>query len=286
MQLKAIINNLTAAQALALAVLLMLVAAPGDARANPKPLPFSYLHPVQPPGAFEIELYTDMSPVRVARETDDGTSAVTGMRMEFQTEFEIGLTEGLEFSWYFEFRQQASGRGAAIEWKGVKQRLRYQLAPEGAWPIDVAVYFEIGEFDDEIELEQKILLNKRFGAFRASLNLWIEQEYYFQDDFWKLVYHPTAAVLYDLSPSASIGLEYWLRGRFDDNQPAVTTGISAAVDTTEPVHYLGPTLFLATKAGPWFTLGAYVRLDAVADDAVVGDPFGKLWFRAILGFDL
>lgn len=265
-----------------MAGLLVVLAAATTAHANPKPLPFSYMHAIQPEGAFELETYTDMSPVRVARETDNGTEAVTGVRAELQVEMEVGLAERLELGWYFVFRQGASGRGAALEFKGLKQRLRWQLAPEGEWPIDVALYGEIGELDDEIEIEQKLILSKRLGAVRLAVNLWFEQEYYFQDDLWKLVYHPTAGVAYELSPTATLGLEYWVRGRFDDNVEPLAT---ATVDTTDPVHYLGPTLLLVT-GGPWFSLGAYVRLDGLPDAAVVGDPFGKLWFRAIVGFDL
>jgi len=285
MHLKAIINNAATRQLLYAA--LAILATASSAHASPKPLPFSYMHSVEPLGGFEIESNIDMSPVRVSRETDNGTEAVTGMRMELETELEVGLGDGLEFGWYFDFRQEASGRGAAIEWKGVKQRLRYQLAPEGVWPIDVALYLEVAELDDEIEIEEKVLLSKRIGPFRAAINLWIEQEYYFQEDLWKLVYHPTAGVVYDLSPHASIGLEYWARGRFDDNQPkSGITGTSAAADTTKAVQYLGPIVHLATSHGPWFSIGAYVRLDALGDDAVVGDPYGQLWFRAVVGFDL
>ncbi|MCC6619774.1 MAG: hypothetical protein IT385_00885 [Deltaproteobacteria bacterium] len=262
----------------------MLNAVAPPAAANPKPLPFSYLHAIQPEGAFELETYTDMTPVRVARETDDGSEAVTGVRAELQVELEVGVAEGLEFGWYFVFRQGASGRGAAIEFKGLKQRLRWQLAPEGEWPIDVSLYGEIAELDDEIELEQKLILSKRLGAWRFAINLWFEQEYYFQDDLWKLVYHPTAGFTHELSPTVALGLEYWVRGRFDDNVGAPGTA-AAAVDTTDPVHYLGPTLMLVSP-GPWFSLGAYVRLDGLPDAAVVGDPYGKLWFRAIVGFDL
>lgn len=267
-----------------IAISLLLNAVAPPAAANPKPLPFSYLHAIQPEGAFELETYTDMTPVRVARETDDGSEAVTGVRAELQVELEVGVAEGLEFGWYFVFRQGASGRGAAIEFKGLKQRLRWQLAPEGEWPIDVSLYGEIAELDDEIELEQKLILSKRLGAWRFAINLWFEQEYYFQDDLWKLVYHPTAGFTHELSPTVALGLEYWVRGRFDDNVGAPGTA-AAAVDTTDPVHYLGPTLMLVSP-GPWFSLGAYVRLDGLPDAAVVGDPYGKLWFRAIVGFDL
>lgn len=258
-----------------LVLLMLALAVPASALANPRPFPFTYTHPVQPPGAFEVELYTDLSPVEVRRQTDNGSEAVTSLRAELQAELELGLTEGLDFGWYFVFRQAASAGGAAMEFKGVKQRLKLQLAPPSAWAVDVALYLEVAEFNDEIELEQKVILSRRLGAWQLALNLWVEQEYYYQDGVWKFLYHPTVAAGYELSPVVSLGLEYWVRGRFDNVDGAARA----------PVHYVGPTL-LVSSPGPWFSMGAYVRADRLAEAPAVDDPDGRFWFRAIVGFDI
>lgn len=268
------------AATVALAFLYMSVA-PQDAHANPKPLPYSYFANVQPAGAFEIEGITDISPVRVSRETDDGTEAVTGLRLDLQTELEVGLSEAVEFGWYFVFAQSATAGGAAMAFQGLKQRIRWQLAPADEWPIDVALYFEVAELHNELELEAKVILSKRVGSWRFAVNLWAEEEYLFQDDRWVTVYNPTAGFVYELTPRFGLGLEYWLHGKTGDS----TSDRAAAATDTGPMHYLGPTLYAATE-GPWFSLGAYVRLDGIGDTPVVGDPFGKLWVRAIVGFDI
>ncbi|PKN56604.1 MAG: hypothetical protein CVU56_15355 [Deltaproteobacteria bacterium HGW-Deltaproteobacteria-14] len=245
---------------------------PAPAHATPKPLPFSYFADVKAAGDFEIETITDFSPVRVARETDDGSDAVTALRFDVTTELELGIGHGLELGWYFAFSQAASAGGHALAFDGMKQRLRWALAEPGEWPIDVGLYFEIAEKPDELELEEKLLLSKRVGAVRMLVNVWFEQEYYFQENAWKLIYHPTAGVTYDLSPNATVGLEYWAQGHLEAG------GRSA-------VHYLGPTLMLSS-ANPWLSIGVYLRLDHLGDAAAVGDPFGKLWFRTILSFDI
>src|SRR3954469_14277422 len=98
------------------------------ARANPRPLPFTYQSETLPAGAVEVEQFVDFLPLRA-------TNAVSGERVwllasQFQTEFEVGLTDRLELGLYvtyvptfgaayFETPQLPSGNGA-------KQRLRYR----------------------------------------------------------------------------------------------------------------------------------------------------------------
>jgi hypothetical protein len=103
-------------------------------------------------------------------------------------------------------------------------------------------------------------------------NLWLEQEYQFQEGKWEHVYHPTAGVSVQASPQVSPGVEYWVRGVFsDDAEPAH--------------HYLGPTLLL--QSGEYsLSLGAYARLDGFGKAAVPGDPWGKLWVRALISVGL
>ena len=257
--------------------------------ATPRPLPFTYPAQTLPEGSLEVEQYLDWVPVRVAREDADGTRAVTSFRSVLQTELEYGFTDRLEGAFYFTFRQNASASSPVLTFQGVKQRLRYELSERGVWPIDVGLYGEIAEFHNELEFEEKILLSRRLGAFSAACNLWVEQEYYFQIPEWRFLYNPTVGATYDLSPNFVVGLEYWVRGRFDDDDaPATAAPGSVAPASDIPSgarHYLGPT-FMAQAAEVFFTLGAYARLDHLGDSAVVGDQYGKFWFRALIGVDL
>jgi hypothetical protein len=251
--------------------------------ATPRPLPFTYPAQTLPEGSLEVEQYADIVPVRVAREDPDGTRAVTSLRSVLQTELEYAFTDRLEGAFYFTFRQNASASSPVLTFQGVKQRLRYELSERGVWPIDVGVYGEIAEFHNELEFEEKILLSRRFGAFSAASNLWIEQEYYFQIPEWRFLYNPTIGATYDLSPNFVVGMEYWVRGRFDD-------GDSSADVTTSEIpsgarHYLGPT-FMAQTAEVFLTLGVYARMDRLGDSAVVGDQYGKVWVRALIGVHL
>ncbi|MEY4546891.1 MAG: hypothetical protein RL685_3086 [Pseudomonadota bacterium] len=253
-----------------------------SASANPRALPFSYPYQTLPAEKFEVEQYVDMTPVRVSREAPDGTQeGVYGMRAVLQTELEFGLTDRLEFGWYFVFRQGASAATPFMRFQGVKQRLRLRLSEEGVWPVNVGLYLELAEFHNEFEVEEKLLLSRRFGPLNAIVNLWIEQEYYFQTRESKFIYNPTAGLTYELSPRVTVGAEYWVRGRFDGNDPTDQTGVNDV--PTGARHYLGPTL-LGQSGELWLSLGAYLRLDALGDSPVVADPFGRLWFRALIGY--
>lgn len=266
---------------LQLVIVTLAALSPALAVANPRPLPFTYGYPTLPSGALEVEQYIDITPVRVQREDAGGTRAVIGHRYQLQTELEYGFTDKLEGALYFAFQQSASAQTPNLHLQGLKQRLRYRFAQANEWPVDVGVYVEMAQFQSEVEFEQKLLLSKRFGRFQASANLWIEQEYYFQDEDWKFVYNPTAGVSAELTPNFHLGVEYWARGRFDGpSEYDDDVGLAS-----RPRHYLGPT-FLMQRGGHFISLGAYARMDNITKSTLVGDPFGRAWFRVLLGIDL
>ena len=251
------------------------------AAANPHPLPYSYPYQTLPKGKIEVEEIADLVPMRVAREKEDGTrDAVTAVRSQLQTELEIGVQDRLELALYFSFHQSATADTPAMRFDGMKQRLRYRFAEEGDLPIDMGVYFEVAELYNEVELEQKLLLSKRFGYLTSVCNLWVEQEYYFQTQEWKLIYNPTLGATYEFSPNLMLGLEYWARGRF--NKAAAETGQANSDSPTAARHYLGPTLMLQSGEA-WWSTGVYARLDNLTQSAKAEEPYGKVWVRTMVG---
>jgi hypothetical protein len=251
------------------------------AAANPRPLPYSYTYPTLPEGKLEVEQHVDMVPVLVPRELEDGTQeAVFGVRSLLQTELEVGVTDRLELGWYFVFQQAATGATPFLRFRGVKQRVRYRLAEEGEWPVDVGLYLELAEYHDEFELEEKVLLSRRFGRLTVVANLWVEQEWYFQTRELKLLFNPTLGATYEVSPRVSVGLEYWSRGRFGAGALSLSED-----DPVTPRHYAGPTL-MVQSGELWLSLGVYGRLDGLLSAPALNDGFGKLWVRAVLGFGL
>jgi hypothetical protein len=268
----------------ALTIALALTAVGAEARANPRPLPFTYQAETLPQGALEVEQFVDLVPVRAI-------SFATGnpiwfLASQMQTEFEIGLTNKLELGLYLTLAPLASPDYAQqvptlLDGNGIKQRLRYRLADPEEWPIDVALYGEIVENEREIELEAKIILQRRVGRVRFITNLWAEREYYF-DGRREWVLNPTLGVTAELSPRYHLGAESWMRAEYLDD----ATGPRSF--NQGPHVYVGPA-FMANFGKVWWSSGLYLRVTDLeravtpGDSTSAGDSFGRLWFRTIVG---
>ena len=256
----------------------------GEARANPRPLPFTYQSETLPTGAVEVEQFVDLVPVRIVPAS--GNAKVGWyLASQDQTEFEVGLTDRLELSLYLTYVPQPSSNEAQSvpqlpEGNGVKQRVRYRLADPQAWPVDVALYGELSENEREIEVEAKIILQRRVGRVRFITNLWAEDEFYF-NGVREWVLNPTAGVTAELSPRYHLGAEAWMRA---EDQVAGPGGRGFVV---KPHVYIGPA-FMMNFGRLWWSNGIYLQVTNLGETqqqelAGNGDPFGHVWARTIVG---
>jgi hypothetical protein len=269
-------------------LLLLALLASSTAYANPRALPFTYTTDTLAPGNAELEQTVDLVPL--IGSTPLGTRSYY-LGSVFQTELEIGIAERLELALYFTFQPTISsdiivqGQAKLPDGNGIKQRLRYTFAPPGEWPVDVGVYGELSESESELELEGKILLQKRFDRLRIAANLWAEYELYFARDEMgnhqrDVVLNPTLGATYELSPRFHVGLDSWLRGEYPTNPspPSRTFGLG-------PEYYVGPAIMMSFEK-VWWTVAAYGRVTDTAHELQPGEPFGKFWFRTMVGYDL
>jgi hypothetical protein len=279
------INILTARRATALASMLAassLLFSTRDAQANPRPLPFTYPYQTLPEDSLEVEQYVDYTPARIEETQDDGSKKrMWDGNYRLQTELEYGITDHLELGTYLVFKQEASVE-PLMKFDGVKERLRYRFAEEGQLPIDIAVYFELAQFHDEFEIEEKLILAKRFGNLRLMANLWVEQELERGKDEFEFIYNPTVGGTYQVIEKLWLGVEYWARGRFEHEAEADDL-VGKFNEQTH--HFLGPAVSLQFGRF-WWSVGAYYRLDHTKRAAMVGDEMGKVWVRSVLGVDL
>lgn len=241
------------------------------ARANPRPLPFTYIQETLPQGDAEVELYTDLVPQHLL---DNAGSAGWHLASQFQVEIEYGITNRLELGLYLTLQPVDQSFVAAPdlgEGNGVKQRLRWRLADPGQWPVDVALYGELAENHREIEFEGKVILQRRVGPLRIAANAWFEREWTYEGEgAWVL--NPTAGVVLERWVTFQPGLEYWMRAEIEDG--SFTLG---------PEHFLGPTAMLQFGK-VWWSTGAYLRVNHLGTpEASAGDPFGPVWVRTIVG---
>ncbi len=209
---------------------------------------------------------------------------------QFQTEFEYGITDRLELGLYVTIApttDAVQNVPPLTEGTGIKERLRLRLAEEGQWPVDVGLYGELVENERELELEAKIILQRRIGDLRIVANLWGEREYenfsIHQGDW---VINPTLGVTYQVTPVFHPGIEGWMRAEFPDSTPTRGTF------NLGPQVYVGPTMMF-DFGNFWWTTGAYFRVTDVGRSAVrrpfaaggvqAPDAFGSVWIRMIIG---
>ncbi len=270
-----------------------------SASANPRPLPFTYPYETLADGALEVELYTDTTPLRVQADPADATK---GRLWEpyymLQTEIEYGLSDRWELGFYqvFEAQPQAGGSNSFM-FDGLKARIRTRLAEAGQWPVDVGLYLEVADLHDELELEEKILLSRRFGRLRVMANLWVEQELrrpYDGDANRELAFviNPTLGATYQLGTRVQLGGEYWARGKIAGRSDPDTIGLDSAAAEEARVakrndqvhHFLGPTLHF-NFGRAWFSMGVYAHLND-SNKPQPGEAYGPVWMRTVLGLDL
>jgi hypothetical protein len=264
-----------------------LVWLPAVAHATPQPLPFSYVYETLPKGSIEVETYADYTPLRA--ENSAGQPVYYGAS-QFQTEFEYGITDRLELGLYVTWVPTPSGladgqASRLTEGNGLKERLRVRLAEPGQWPLDVGLYGEVVENDVEIELEGKILLQRRIGDLRLVANLWGELEYNLASANGALgthdwVVNPTLGATYQVTPQFHPGIEGWLRAEFPIPAPATRPF------NLGPAAYIGPTCMF-DFGNFWFSTGVYLRATNLGKSfpspGENGDTYGSVWARLIVG---
>jgi hypothetical protein len=224
-----------------------------------------------------------MTPLRVDSGTGDGTR-LWEPAYALQYEFEYGVTDRTELGFYqvFEATPQAGGDNA-LKFDGFKWRVRHRFAEAGEWPIDVAVYLELETMHDELSLEEKVILGKRFGKLRWMANAWVEQslERPLDSSIRKMHYiiNPTTGFTYQVTPTFHPGVEYWARGEINADGEDAIDRINRTVH-----HFVGPTAHL-NFGKLWWTAGLYANLNNV-NTPQVGEAYGPVWFRTVLGIDL
>ena len=262
---------------------LALVAAPTLAFATARALPFTYNYETNAEGEGEIETYIDLVPVKALNNVGN---AQTVLASQFQEEFEYGITDRLELGLYVTFAPPPYGispNGTAptlTEGNGSKQRLRYRLFDEGVLPIDIGLYGEVTENENEMELEAKVILQRRFGNFAIAGNVVGEHEFYYNGrNDW--VFDPSAGFWYQVTPVFQPAFEWWMYKEWSDQAPA---GGAFNLDVQQ---YVGPAVLL-NFGRVWWTTGVYARVTEVHHtmSAANGDTFGPVWFRTVIGVNL
>lgn len=223
------------------------------AEANDRHFGYTYETATMPKGTRELEVW---STARIGH--DDFYS-----RLDHRLEFETGLTDNLQTSFYLNWENISSADGAGgiatdFAWKGISSEWKYKLTDPVADAIGTAFYGELGYNTDEIELEAKLLLDKKLGRFLAATNFVAEMEYAADGDAFGLEEYELEFDLglsYEVNPALSLGLE--LRSH---NEIAKLNGKD--MEFEHSALFLGPTLAYSAKSW-WLTLTVLPQLPAL-----------------------
>ncbi len=156
-------------------VLGLLLTTPGWA--NERHFTLSYESATLPAGAVEIEPQTTF---RMGRDQ-------YYLGMDHRLEFEVGITDRLMAAIYLNWGSETARSGSEIvsgsASQGVSAEFKYNLTSASADAIGSALYLELGASPLEYDIEAKLLLDKRVGAWQLASNLIYEREWGY-DGFW------------------------------------------------------------------------------------------------------
>jgi len=105
-------------------------------------------------------------------------------RMDNRLEFEVGLSKKLQTAFYINFSNTTTDNGTGVntnqfEFQGVSSEWKYQLASPIKDAVGFALYSELGLNTNEVDLETKIILDKKINKTTFAFNFTFEPE-------WKL----------------------------------------------------------------------------------------------------
>jgi hypothetical protein len=229
------------------AVLVAALAA-SPAGASERHFTYTYESGVLRPGAREIEPW---STFRLGR--SDFYS-----RFDSRIEVELGLTDRLQTALYLNVKavtaDTAAGRSSSTELEGVSSEWKLKLSDPVADRAGTALYGELSAGPSEVELEGKLILDKRAGRLLGALNLVAEHE-------WKLdepqtqretAFEVDAAACWFLTPGLTAGLE--IRSH---------TVLPPGDEPTRSALFLGPTVSYA-RQGWWVAASVLPQVRALA----------------------
>lgn len=173
------------------------------ASANERHFTYTYESATLPSGAKELEVWATN---RVGRERRYN-------RFDNRLEFEVGLTDRLQTAFYLNTKaivQDVEGETETkYEFSGVSSEWKGKLSDSVADALGSALYGEISYGPEELEIEAKVILDKRFGDVLIAANLVGELEI---EDIGganapELVLQIDLAALYFFSRQVGLGLE-------------------------------------------------------------------------------
>ena len=261
-------------QSLALAAL----AFAGAASANEHHFGYVYETGVLAPGAKELEVYTTL---RTGRE--EYYSA-----LDQRMAFEVGVAEHLMTAFYFNWNNTTAGDtvlGTGFEWGGFSNEWKLKLMDPVADAVGLGLYAELTFNTSGMEIEPKILLDKKIGNWLIAANLICEFEYEAT---------PEEMELEEIAPDITLGATYEVKPGFHAglelrNHNALVKNAAEEMEHEFSALYAGPVVSYATESW-WMTFSLLPQLPALSKESggsiLVLDDGEKFNARLLFSFHI
>lgn len=251
---------------------------PAIASANNRHFTYTYESATLPAGSAELEPWTTW---RVGREQYYN-------RFDHRLEFEYGLTDRLMAALYLNWNAQTASdgttRASSFNYAGVSSEFKYRVLDDDADGIGLALYLEITGATDELEFEEKLILDKRFGDLLFAANLVVEQELEFGEDETEVEHHfeLDAGLAYFFNEHCTVGLELRNHSIFEEGELEASA------------FFLGPNFSYGAEAY-WIAASILPQLFAIKGEEEGGEEDDSLLdldhhemvnARILLGFHL
>lgn len=235
-------------------VLAVLLAGAMNLSAGERKFAFTYEAESFTPGSFEYEQW-------VTWKTRDGFD-----RIDFRHEFEYAPSERLSLGFYLPDWRWQNDKGSEIHDLGIEAI--YNLTDPNESAFGSSLYGEVKVWDEFVELEGKILLQKNFGPLTVAYNAIVEAEWEGEDLHEKKgVFAQTVGLGYSLNEKFGLGLEMVHEIEFADWGAA-----------SPSVFYAGPNFTAKIGSSAWATVAG---LWQVSDES--GEPDFQL--RSLVGIN-
>ena len=222
----------------------VLLGVPLVARANDRHFSYTSESAVLAPGEKELEVWTTYRNGRDTRYT----------RFDERLEFEIGLVPGLQTSFYLNVTaigQDVNGELANSTEVSVSNEWKWRLLDSAVDGIGLALYGEITGSVEELELEGKLIVDKRIGNLLLAANFVAEHE-------WEFGIGQTEK---DLHLDGFLGASWFFTPRFSLGVEAWNANIISHGTWEHSAFFLGPVASY-TGDGWWVTLTVLPQLPA------------------------
>ena len=134
--------------------------------------------------------------------------------LDNRMEFEVGVSKRLQTAFYINFSNITTDNGTGVNethfnFNGISSEWKYQFFNPYIDAIGFAGYTEMGLNTDEVELETKLIFDKRIKNTILALNITYEPEWYLTPGQSETEHNfeGTFGVSYAFSPSLSAGIE-------------------------------------------------------------------------------